>query len=380
MNKFNDSSYLLVETIDEPSFHQLRDEWERLHQRSDADPLFLSWAWNWSWWESWNQALKLELLLITVRTIEGELVGIAPLYRHSVNYMGVSGVTRIQSVGNAWGISPTVRSEYMGLIVDPALELQVYQSIWRYLLSEVHWDELILCDLDKETRGYRIFAALARMNGMVFEQASEDVGVKVNISGTFRNYLQQLGRNTRLKLYNRRNRLEENSITEHIRVKPEQYPQFFEKLNELHATRWKKGCYTGLSEQFHLKLLSFLPDSNVHCMLMKHDGQMISALYDLECRGKRYNLQAGYFENYHSKVSLGTLHLGYGIEEAWNTSSCVSYDLLAGSGKHSFYKKHLSKKLTQFATVRITRLKKRFALYKFFERLPAKLRKKLLWR
>ncbi|GAA5218525.1 GNAT family N-acetyltransferase [Corallincola platygyrae] len=371
------TSSLTVERLTAEQFSQSRKEWDQLLARSNADPLFLSWAWNYSWWSCWQEVLGLELCVISVRSSEGQLLGIAPLYLHTVNYSGLTQVTRLQSIGNAWKMAPTVRSEYMGFIVDSEVELAAYQAIWQYLNDQLHWDELVLCDLDKESRGYRVLAALARMSQCRFSVASEDSGVKVGVEGSFEHYLSTLGRNTRLKLYNRRNRLAEAGAIEHIKLSASDYPQFFQQLNQLHATRWGRGCYTGLSEQFHLKLLSYLPEKNAHCLLMKQGEQVISALYDLELGGNRYNLQAGYLEHYHNKVSLGTLHLGYGLEQAWQTQDCRGYDLLAGSGKHSFYKRHLGRKLTQFATVRIIRSGKNTAWYRLFERLPSKWRQKL---
>jgi hypothetical protein len=150
---------------------------------------------------------------------------------------------------------------------------------------------------------------------------------------------------------------------------------FFEVLNKLHATRWGKGCYVGPSERFHLRLLSYLQPEQIHCQLLKQRGEVISALYDLEVGGCRYNLQAGYLEAYHAKVSLGTLHLGYALEQACLSPSCDYYDLLAGSGKHSFYKQHLGRELTHFVTLQIVRSPKFWQLYPWLEKLPSKWRR-----
>ena len=54
----------------------------------------------------------------------------------------------------------------------------------------------------------------------------------------------------------------------------------------------------------------------------------MSVLYDIQAGGRVYNLQAGYEESFHHKLSLGTLHLGYAIEQAFQVSSISRYDLL----------------------------------------------------
>jgi hypothetical protein len=58
--------------------------------------------------------------------------------------------------------------------------------------------------------------------------------------------------------------------------------------------------------------------------------------------GKIYNIQLGYVEDFDRKISLGTLHLGHAIERAFENPNIHSFDLLAGEGKNSDYKKRLA--------------------------------------
>ncbi|TAA46802.1 GNAT family N-acetyltransferase [Corallincola spongiicola] len=365
---------LVVEKLTPSQFQSLQAEWSELLANSHGNALFLSWAWVWSWWSTWSKLLNLELYLVCVRDQQGKLLGLAPLYRHQVNYAGLTIVTRLQCIGNAWKLAPTVRSEYIGFIAECEHELVVYQAIWQFLQSQQDWDELILCDMDKSSRSFRIMSALARMHSCHLHPASIDFGIRVPVSGDFSSYLKSLGRNTRLKLVNRRSRLAELGPIEHERVSKDKYATFFQQLNQLHATRWGKGCYVGASERFHLQMLSYLPSESAHCLLLRQRGEVISALYDLELGGVRYNLQAGYLQDHHPKVSLGTLHLGYGLEQAWQTPDCQGYDLLAGGGKHSFYKQHLGKARTPFVTLQIIRASKAWRLYPLIEKLPSKWR------
>jgi hypothetical protein len=60
-------------------------------------------------------------------------------------------------------------------------------------------------------------------------------------------------------------------------------------------------------------------------------------------------------ENLNSKVSLGTLHLGYAIERAFRDTEVFSYDLLAGAGKNTFYKSHFRGEDVLFTTVEYVR-------------------------
>jgi hypothetical protein len=67
------------------------------------------------------------------------------------------------------------------------------------------------------------------------------------------------------------------------------------------------------------------------------------------------NLQAGFVENFDSKVALGSLHLGYAIEAAFNEGSVDFYDLLAGAGKNHFYKSHFQGDSVDFYTFQLVR-------------------------
>lgn len=61
--------------------------------------------------------------------------------------------------------------------------------------------------------------------------------------------------------------------------------------------------------------------------------QLISVLYNVKYQGCVYNLQSGFEESFHPKLAIGTLHLGYAIERAFQEEGTQTFDMLAGSGK-----------------------------------------------
>ena len=97
--------------------------------------------------------------------------------------------------------------------------------------------------------------------------------------------------------------------------------------------------------------------------LIVYNDRCISVLYDLVVRGCRYNLQAGYEEDFDAKVSLGYLHLGLAIEAAFKHGSTSAYDLLAGNGKKQFYKSHFHGESVHFSTFQVVRSPLLKALY-----------------
>lgn len=365
---------LVVKALSEEEFYSLEEDWARLLRFSNADPLFMSWPWLYSWWETWGECLGLELVLLGVYLPDNKLVGIAPLYRHRFRIAIGMNVTRLHFLGNAWRVSPTVRTEYVGLIAEPERESDIAQAVATFLRAE-KWDELVIPD-SQQIRGGLFGKALTDQCGAVPILRSESYGIRVDTSGSFQPWVESLGASTRLKAFNRR-ALFENVLGGHWKpVGKDKRDQsgFMEALNNFHKLRWGKPCFDGKALQFHLTLLSRLSsDQKPELSSLMVDGAVVSVLYDIKAGEAVYNLQAGFDESLHRKLSLGTLHLGYAIERAFLDSSVCGYDLLAGSGKNTFYKARFHGQHVDFPTLDFVRSPLLRAAYRCRPYLPANL-------
>nr|WP_245000342.1 GNAT family N-acetyltransferase [Marinobacter daepoensis] len=336
----------------EAEFFSLQVRWDTLLGQSNADPLFMSWAWQVSWWETWGKALSLELLLLAVTDGEDNLVGIAPFYLSAVRTPLGWSVRRVHVVGNAWKLGPTVRTEYVGMIVDRRSQQAVLEALARYL-GELDWDEMIFADASARSM-MMVESGICSKLGMSRLVRSESEGVVVPVNGAFQDWLARLGKNTRLKVYNRRSLFQSalNGTYEDCQNPGE----FLAWLNHFHGQRWGKPCFDEHALRFHKAFLSRLGGGqSAGLSVLKSGGEVVSVLYDIRAGNRIYNLQAGFAEGLHGKVSLGTLHLGYAIEQAFNRPDVLSYDLLAGSGKNTFYKDHFKGERVAFTTVEYVR-------------------------
>ena len=72
-------------------------------------------------------------------------------------------------------------------------------------------------------------------------------------------------------------------------------------------------------------------------------------------QGVVYNIQAGFDENFHRKLSLGSLHLGYAIEGAFKARDTHRLDLLAGWGKKEDYKSRFATDQYQFISIMLVK-------------------------
>jgi GNAT superfamily N-acetyltransferase len=354
---------LVVRRLDPDTIWHARDAWDDLISRSDADPLFMGWAWQSAWWETWGDSLGLDAHPLGV--FDGDrLLGLAPLFVHQRRVLGRMR-RELHFAGNAWRISPTVRTEYVDLIADRDHAQAVRAAFLAYLELRRDWDQLIVPDHVTE----RAVADLAHVPTLPPVLRSMEAGVVVPTTGSFESWLESLGRNTRLKAYNRRRYLEERTT---IELEDEgDHERALGQLNALHVGRWGRTCFEGRSLAFHLRMLSRLPPSaRVQFSMLELGGEVHSVLYDLVLGGRTYNLQAAFEENYDRKVSLGTLHLGYALERAFAAPDVEAYDLLAGSGKNTQYKRHFKGQEVRFGTYQLIRDPVVRGAFGAFQKLP----------
>ena len=345
-----------VKRLSEADFKNMAEDWRSCVGMSRANPLFLGWPWLFSWWEVWSPILGLELLLLGVYDENDTLIGLGPFYRRAILTSLGFKVYRLYLIGSAWRLAPTVRTEYCGLVLPRGREKEVNNAILQFVV-ELQWDELICTDLaGGDTDQFAPDNWFSRHSLRLIPRTN-DLGIRIDAGNSFEEWLKSLGKNTRLKAYNRRNYLSNRGDLNFEPHQPDIDGDFFDCLNEFHQTRWGRPVFDGDALRFHNLLLSRLPLGGGHPELtvLKYNGQRVSVLYDVVVDGWRMNLQAGFMEDFDSKVSLGSLHLGFAIEAAFNNESVQFYDLLAGAGKAHFYKSHFKGESVEFCTFQVVK-------------------------
>ena len=355
---------LSVQPVSEAGFAAMAEEWRMCLEASDANPLFMSWPWLYSWWETWSQVLGMELVLLGVVDQQGKLVGIGPFCRRVLVTPAGIRVARLYMLGNAWRLAPTVRTEYCGIIARRGYESDVTAAIIP-ALEELGWDELVCSDVPDDRLENLRAGGFDERGGYRTIHRTDDTGIRINTVGRFGDWLDGLGKHTRLKAFNRRAYLKKQGELVFLGYDEGRDEDFFERLNGFHRNRWGKPAFDREALRFHRLLLQrlHLCDGEPAMSLVLFNGRCVSVLYDLLVRGCRYNLQAGYDEEFNTKVSLGYLHLGFAIEAAFSHRATNAYDLLAGTGKKQFYKSHFHGEAVHFSTFQVVRSPLLKALY-----------------
>ncbi|MFT5296791.1 MAG: hypothetical protein ACI9YH_002811 [Colwellia sp.] len=331
--------------ITEDVFFKMEGTWQECLAQSGANPLFLSWIWVSSWWGVWKTRLNLVLLLLGVYE-DKKLIGIVPCYTY--NHTGVLGINKIRCefIGDYTASNDSIRSEYFDFILPKARYKEIIPKIFEYfILNSV--DEVILKDLDS-TSDTSNHLLNKYPNSLIFKEK----GIKIASKQSFEDYLQQLGKNTRLKLYNRRKLMENSNLSFVDKVIDIEH--FFETLNTMHLSRWGKVCFSVHSLSFHFKVAHyFMERGQLQCLKLVNENTIQAVCYDIEIKGVMYNIQLGFYDQKNTKISMGTLMLGFAIEQAHLSDTTLHYDLLAGNGKNTFYKKKLNGIQTSFVTYQI---------------------------
>ncbi len=315
-----------------------------LGRREITLSLFQTNAWQEAWWNEWGRERGVKLLLPGGAERSG-------VYLHSYSMNHLLRIHCLQFVGTSYRALSTPRTEYNSLGELSRLECVLAE------VKGVNWTEAVFSDLDSDTNELNTINKWASENGWYFRYLRSESTHGINTTDTFKRYLAWLGRNTRLKLYNRRSVLESLGDVSEENFWPDRTQEFFELLNEFHLTRWGTPCFNDRSLAFHLKFLNRGVAEGVEPLLMVlcNENRPVSVLYNAFYRGCIYNIQAGFHQSLHPKLALGTLHLGYAIESAFQNPSVHYFDLLAGEGKNTNYKVHLAPDQRSLTTCMVVR-------------------------
>lgn len=306
-------------------------------------------AWQRSWWNIWGGTKGFTLVEDSGQCATG-------LYIDRYFFKGILPVRALQFVGTSYRRISTPRSEYNTLFSVGGGTGRAASELLKALVS-TPWTEAVFRDVRESSADIHELKNLAAVHGWLWRVVDDDTAYSINTSFSWNEYLAALGSNTRLRLFNRRKLIEGLGTVNLVNAWPDQTDWFFDLLNDFHAKRWGQPCFNERSQRFHKEFLARVPQEggDPELSILTVDGNPISVLYNVAFEGCVYNIQAGFIEGFHKKLAVGTLHLGYSIEDAFRHPDIARFDMLAGEGKHENYKSRLatdSEKLLSFMVVR----------------------------
>jgi hypothetical protein len=309
--------------------------------------VFRTEAWVQAWIDTWGKDSTIELI-----DLGGKKNPLECVYMEKRRIKKILPVTALHLAGIGCSSVSTPRSEYNDISGLISLFGKI-EDVGKNL-APLGWQEFIVPDvIDKSGYADSLKDLSAVLNASLCVKKVEPA-YHVQ-SEDFTDYLASLSASTRLKYFNRRERLAENGEIERKIYPLQEAKTFFKFLNEFHLQRWARPCYSDASQSFMINFLERLKPQGGKAIMesILVDGEVVSVIFDIVWAGKRYNFQSGYAENRFSKIALGAIHLGYSIESAIKNGQV--YDFMAGMGKNSNYKASVANSSTMLKTVSIQR-------------------------
>ncbi len=302
--------------------------------------LFGSQAWNNAWRQTWGQS---QALRISPET---------RFYTQAIKLKGYIPIIQAVPIGHSTQGLPSIRSEYTFFAQHPDHSATQIEQFFTQAKTQP-WHQLWLSDLPTDATEYPIILKTAKEHELWIHSVEINTAYGVDTrQNRWEDYLHQLGKNTRLQVYNRRKNLEKLGTVEIKNYWP-QWQDFLVIMDGFHQKRWGKPLYTGKNKEFMEILLPELAASghSIDLSVLSLNNTPLAAIIDIHINGHVYNLQSGFNEEFDNKISLGSLHFGYKIEQAFNNPAIEYYDFMAGKGRSANYKKQLATHSLDFATL-----------------------------
>ena len=309
--------------------------------------VFRTAAWVQAWIDIWGKDKRLQLI-----DLGGSANPLEHVYIVKQSLRKIIPAKTLSLAGVACGQISSPRAEYNDInsLVVAAGGVGELAKV----INQLDWQQFYMPDIHEESSAGRQWQDYESVNTHLLVSSAADIAYAVD-ARNFDEYLQALGSNTRLAYFNRRKNLIKEGDLDFKEFGLAESDRFFEILNEFHRLRWGRPCYSPLSQVFLTNFAERLLDENGRVIMqgMRVNGELVSVLFDVVWNGTRYNFQSGYYENRYSKIALGAVHMGYGIEQA--IANKQVYDFLAGAGKNSNYKSRIADRERLLGSFRIER-------------------------
>ena len=357
---------ICIQQWDEEKFFSSRDEWNALLARSDADPLFLSWEWQSSWWRIFSDTKNMQLKLFVASNEDGRLLGIAPLFSSDDSIKNILPISRLQFIGNCWRGKATMPTELLSFIADATASKDVIRALCDHIYKLDDWDELVIPYLDVKSETFQLLSDENLFPSCYLRQTERFKSYYLKTQGEFQEYTKALGKNTRLKIFNRRKNLAQLGEIKFERMLSDDIDARFTLLNELHEKRWGSPVFKNSRLEFNKMVAKLMAEKNsLNFSVISLDDKPVSIQYNYVVDQHNYNIQAGFDEGMHNKIPLGYLHFGYEIEASFDLGY-TAYDFLAGEGKNTQYKERLTQDHLQMVNLQIIRRPFLNIIYKLY--------------
>jgi CelD/BcsL family acetyltransferase involved in cellulose biosynthesis len=172
-------------------FSELAPDWNGLLRSSSADTVFMTYEWQSTWWRYLGDGTP---VLIAMRGPDGQLAGLAPLYRG----LNDAGEWELNTVGCV------DVSDYLDLIARRGHEAEVFSAFLDLLASAPDrgfaWDVVSLCNVPQESATLSLLGPMASSRGFHVTSRVQEVCPIIKLPASWDEYLEGLDGKDRREL------------------------------------------------------------------------------------------------------------------------------------------------------------------------------------
>jgi CelD/BcsL family acetyltransferase involved in cellulose biosynthesis len=310
---------------------QLKDEWNPLLTRSRSDSLFLTWEWIDAWREVAGESVS--PFVVTARDATGRLVGIVPLYRAGLRFLGKLRVRALRILGDYHS-----GGEYGDWILEPEREAEIGLALAQALAGvSSQWDCLWLPRIAGWTGAReRMVSACVRAGLPVRERTKQFSAVP--LPRDYREYWKALSSNARSAIQRQAKKLDASGAQLVRCATPEALPSFLDALVDLNDRRWSAMGRAGTFKRKPLELAFYRRFTGValsrdwlRFFALKRGDEFIAVQIGYAYKGEFLQLQEGFDPA--GQAGQGNV-LRARVIEACIAEGITSYDFLGEFTEH----------------------------------------------
>jgi CelD/BcsL family acetyltransferase involved in cellulose biosynthesis len=308
-------------------FEELLSEWNELLRVSTSDLLFLTWEWQSTWWEAYEAG---DLWVVTCRTDDGRLVGIAPWFIQNTD-----GERVVRTVGC---VDVT---DYVDIIAHRECVEAVQYYLANFLAENTDlYDRINLCNIPETSPTYLHFPNQLRQHHFDADTVLQEVCPIIHLPTQWEDYLAMLDKKQRHEIRRKLRRAESETELEWYLVGSEHnfdqeverflslmtasHPSKAEFLRDQNNLRFFKNILAVTHKKGWLKL-SFL-----NC-----NDASVAAFCDFDYNRQILVYNSGLLPDKYAYLSPGIVLLAYNIRHAIE-SGRVIYDFLRGNQTYKY--------------------------------------------
>lgn len=308
-------------------FDELESEWNDLLRRSAVDILFLTWEWQSTWWDAYEAG---DIWVVTCRTDDGRLVGIAPWFIQNTD-----GERVLRTIGC---VDVT---DYVDIIADRNCVEAVQVYLARFLADNTDkYDRINLCNIPETSPTYAQFPDKLRQQHFDADTVLQEVCPVIHLPAEWEDYLGKLDKKQRHEIRRKLRKAEseaklewyvvgrdhdfDNEVEKFLSLMAASQPSKAEFLRDQNNLRFFKNILSVTHEKGWLKL-SFL----------KCNDTDVAAYCDFDYNRHILVYNSGLLPESYAQLSPGIVLLAYDIRHAIETGHII-YDFLRGNESYKY--------------------------------------------